>query len=186
MNRAKVRLRRRPKRDICKLNSKNSDKSHQLNLTRTPPKESGYVSGQSSPYSTHSTSVQLPRALRTVSSPQAVVKTPNSSPSKQSSEKISCLPDITHSPISTSLTPTKTIYLSNPHSLTPKDTGIPNVPPSSPEPSFSQPHNYIHSMCDIKVRSHKENVCSSYTTLYLLLQSQRQLKNRLQDLSKYA
>ena len=162
-----MRLKRRPKRDVHRLINKSTEKSHQQpNVLRTPPRESGYVSGQSSPYNTHSTSVQLPRALKIVNSPQAIVKTPNSSPSKQSSEKISCLPDITHSPLSTSLTPTKTIYLSNPHSLTPKDTGIPNAPPSSPEPSFSQPHNYIHSMCDIKVTSHEETVNNyAYNTL---------------------
>lgn len=70
----------------------------------------------------------------------------------------------------TSLIQLKTIYLSEKHSSTPKDTGIPNVPPSTPDSIFSCSHNYILSLNDIKVGNKYNILVTStrykYFTLY--------------------
>ena len=82
----------------------------------------------------------------------SIIQSPSKSPSLAQSPYKTPLaqsPSCKTTPLAQS--PYKTVYLSEQQSITPKQTGVPNAPPSSPDSVFACSHNYIQSLCDNKV-----------------------------------
>ena len=147
VNKAKVRLRRRPKPQ--KIVSKDGSCNYNTHSPKKVP-EGTHVIRRSLSHNTDKSVLTTEHS--SPKSNQSPVRDLSRRPA-ESGRSSSNFPEIPRSPASfvQSGSPCKTVYFSERQSITPKDTGIPNVPPSSPDSSFACCHNYIKSLCDNKV-----------------------------------
>lgn len=147
VNQAKVRLRRRPKqrKTVSKDSSIKSCNYNTPSPKKVPPEGTPTIRPSLS---------NTDKSSLTTSEHSSPCKSPVKDLSRRLSESgkpSSNFPEIPRSPASLVQSPCKTVYFSERHSITPKDSGIPNVPPSSPDSNFARCHNYIQSLCDNKV-----------------------------------